>query len=316
MKESKYLDYLGIDNKNVFRNKIKEFLNNKSLDFFPMCIIKKMLIFLLYLPKKLLDNHRKNVFIKFYRKHSPEVKKLLDILGDETSKETIISQINYFSTFDGVSEIDFLHKHNLYEKHLKLLDNNEYFPEGIIHLSENEVLVDCGGFTGDTIESFVHKTNNKFSHIFSFEIDKINFEKLIQTTKKLGISSDKISCYLKGVYSRDKKLTVDFKGIGSSLSTDSNGNDVDVVSLDSFMSEDVKNKITYIKMDIEGTELEGLKGAQEIIKKYKPKLAICIYHRPSDFWEIPFYIRSLRPDYKLYIRQHSISRTGTICYAI
>ncbi len=314
--QNNYLDYLGLETKPSFRSKLSSFINNKDNNSFFVIFIKKITLLLVYIPKIILSYQRKKTFVNFYKLHRQDIEKLINLTEDDKSKETLRSQINYFCTYDGTGEQEFLHKHGLYEKHLNLLDEDEYFPEGIVHLSANEVLVDCGGFTGDTIESFVHKTHNKFGHIFSFEIDELNFGKLIQTTKRLAISPDKISCYLKGVYSKNKKLKVDLKGIGSSLSADSNGDDVEVVSLDSFMSESDKNRITYIKMDIEGTEIEGLKGAQEIIKKHKPKLAICIYHKPSDFWEIPFYIKSLRPDYKIYIRQHSISRTGTICYAI
>ncbi len=69
-------------------------------------------------------------------------------------------------------------------------------------------------------------------------------------------------------------------------------------------------------MDIEGAELNALKGCEKIIKRYQPKLAICIYHRNEDFIEIPKYILSIVPEYKLYMRHHNISGTETVLYAI
>ncbi len=68
-------------------------------------------------------------------------------------------------------------------------------------------------------------------------------------------------------------------------------------------------------MDIEGAEMDALRGMQEMIKKNKPKLAISIYHLKDDLWNIPFYIKELNPDYKLYIRQYAYNcEMG--CYAI
>jgi hypothetical protein len=88
-----------------------------------------------------------------------------------------------------------------------------------------------------------------------------------------------------------------------------------LVSLDDFLSEKEQREITYIKLDIEGAELEALKGMKKIIATCKPKLAICIYHKPTDLWTIPLFIRSLNPSYKLYIRQHDRVHE-TVCYAL
>lgn len=71
-----------------------------------------------------------------------------------------------------------------------------------------------------------------------------------------------------------------------------------------------------IKMDIEGSELRALEGAKQLIQKYKPRLAICIYHRPEDVTDILQYIRTLVPEYKLYIRHHAINQCETVVYAV
>ena len=93
---------------------------------------------------------------------------------------------------------------------------------------------------------------------------------------------------------------------------DENGEDeVEVRALD----EVVDGKVTFIKMDIEGAELQALFGAEKTIKKYKPKLAICIYHRLEDILEIPAYIHSIVPEYKFYIRHYSFSTSETVLYA-
>lgn len=69
-------------------------------------------------------------------------------------------------------------------------------------------------------------------------------------------------------------------------------------------------------MDIEGSEHDAILGAKKIIKRYKPVLAICVYHRDEDFFDIPNLILSIRPDYKLYFRQYEITDEETVCYAV
>ena len=68
-------------------------------------------------------------------------------------------------------------------------------------------------------------------------------------------------------------------------------------------------------MDIEGFELEALKGAENIIRTLKPKLVICIYHKILDFYEIPMYLKSLVPEYKFKVRQHEPGFCETVLYA-
>lgn len=69
-------------------------------------------------------------------------------------------------------------------------------------------------------------------------------------------------------------------------------------------------------MDIEGAEMEALKGAENILKRDKPKLAICLYHKREDMWEIPYLIKSIKPEYKFFIRHYSNYEGETVLYAI
>ncbi|HEY8097641.1 MAG TPA: FkbM family methyltransferase, partial [Methylobacter sp.] len=74
-------------------------------------------------------------------------------------------------------------------------------------------------------------------------------------------------------------------------------------------------RVDFIKMDIEGAELAALKGASESIQKFKPRLAISLYHRLSDFIDIPSEIRRLHPEYRFYLGHHSVHQEETILYA-
>jgi len=75
-------------------------------------------------------------------------------------------------------------------------------------------------------------------------------------------------------------------------------------------------KVNTIKMDIEGSEIEAIKGAKETILRYCPKLQICVYHKMDDLWNIPLLIRSINPKYKFYLGHHSQNIFDTLLYAI
>jgi hypothetical protein len=81
---------------------------------------------------------------------------------------------------------------------------------------------------------------------------------------------------------------------------------VQQVTIDSFANERNLQKVDFIKMDIEGMERNALRGATEILKKYKPRLAICTYHRPDDPVEIRKIISEARPDYQFYQASHKL----------
>jgi len=189
-------------------------------------------------------------------------------------------------------------------------ENNQYFPQDIILLSESESLVDIGAYDGDTIREFLKRTNGKFDRIFSFELDAINFRKLEANIQDIP-GRERIKLYNVGIW--DRECDVDYS-TGLSNSTigqgDAKGH---VMPLDEVLKEE---KVSFIKMDIEGAEPEALRGAINLLKTQKPKLAICVYHDFRHLWEIPLYIASIVPEYKFYLRHHNYLEYETVCYAL
>ena len=116
-----------------------------------------------------------------------------------------------------------------------------------------------------------------------------------------------------GVYSDDKRISFLNVGGGTSCICDNSEDVIDVRKLDTILSDE---NVTFIKMDIDGAELDALKGAKAIIQKNKPKLAISIYHKPEDIIEIPLLLHEILPEYKFYIRHYSIYSVETVLYAI
>ena len=82
------------------------------------------------------------------------------------------------------------------------------------------------------------------------------------------------------------------------------------------LDERIKEKVTFIKMDLEGWELKALQGAVRHIREDHPKLAIAVYHHPSDFWRIPEFVLSIRDDYDLYLRHYTEGWSETVMYFV
>lgn len=187
--------------------------------------------------------------------------------------------------------------------------NNQYFPIDIIQLNENEIFVDGGAFDGDTIRNFLNITQGKYKYIYAFEPDYQNYTKLYTNT-----SSENIKLFNMGLYNEDTTVTFS-SGKGGSSTISGEGRDkINVCSFDKLNLID--KKVSFIKMDIEGSELAALQGMKETICKNKPKLAICIYHKFEDLWEIPLYIKMLVPEYKFYIRNYTTYLDEIVLYAI
>lgn len=118
----------------------------------------------------------------------------------------------------------------------------------------------------------------------------------------------------KVTWSENKTISFDASSGGRSHISESGEASIEVLVIDDAIA--FYEKITFIKMDVEGAELESLKGARYIIQRFKPKLAICIYHRDEDMYEIPLYIKELVPEYKLYVRHHANGASETVLYAM
>lgn len=162
----------------------------------------------------------------------------------------------------------------------------------ILNLNENEEIIDLGAYDGDTIREFTAATGGKYKHITALEPDKKSYKKLLKNTD--GMKN--ISTLNMGVWSKRDTLIFDAEaGRNSKLSAE--GVSVEVTDIDS-----LNIAPTFIKMDIEGSEMKALEGAEKTIKKYLPKLYICAYHRNEDLFALPLKIKELSEKYKIYFR--------------
>ena len=146
--------------------------------------------------------------------------------------------------------------------------------------------------------------------IFAFEPDENNFRKCKSVLERI----DNVSYQLipKGLWNSEAVLDFCASSNEGSRFVAGGGTCIPVTSLDAV----IDGKVTFIKMDIEGAEYEALKGAERLIREYKPKLAVSVYHKPEDIWELPGLILSFCPEYTFYLRHYSLSSEETVLYAV
>ncbi len=234
---------------------------------------------------------------KFFEQHKEDIEKISGLLADDLSREVFFGAIRYRKTHNPK---DAPH----YSKH------DQYFVKDIVPLSSQELFVDCGAFDGDTMKEFIKASKGNYQGIVCFE----PVEEFHKKLKKRG-KNKKVTAICAGVYKETTTLHFNAdNGKGSSItSSTENTITVPVRAIDD--TPECQNA-TFIKMDVEGSEMDALRGAKETILRNKPKLAICLYHRHRDFVDIPNWIHKLVPEYKLYVRHHSFSVNETVLYAI
>ncbi|MFZ3211176.1 MAG: FkbM family methyltransferase [Terriglobales bacterium] len=189
---------------------------------------------------------------------------------------------------------------------------DQYFPQDILRLSSNEVFVDCGAFDGDTLLEFV-RHQGSCKQMVAIEADPENYRRLCARASSLNGVRGRITTY--NVAVGKTSGTVRFRSTGGEGACVANDGETVIpqAALDDLLPDLAP---TYIKMDIEGAEMEALAGAQRLIRQYRPMLAVCLYHKPWDLWSIPLFIRSLQPDYRLFLRPHAEDGWDCVCYAV
>lgn len=230
--------------------------------------------------------------------------KTIDILSDEESCRILSRLISEWTT----NEYE-------YGRLDDICSLPQYFPRDIVHPRGDEVYVDCGAYIGDNIDDFLVFENEKFEKYYAFELNKKSFITLEENVKtKWGRHADKFYIENMGVSNNTRDIKYLDACEGSKITVeDANAVEGKVVALDDYFKN---TPITFLKMDIEGAELDALNGAKSVISRDFPTLAICIYHKPDDFWRIPLFIKNNWPVYDIYIRHHTDLMTETVCYAV
>ncbi len=168
----------------------------------------------------------------------------------------------------------------------------------ILALGDKEAYLDLGAYNGDTIREFL-KIAGGYSRIIAVEPAEKNFEKL---QKYIGQSDmPRISLFHMGAYNARGELHFSEKSGRHAAISQGGRTTVPVDTVDNLLAGE---RVTYVKMDVEGAEAEVLQGMRETIRRHAPKLSISAYHHMEDLFRLPLLVRELNPDYRIYLRKH------------
>lgn len=224
----------------------------------------------------------------------------LDLFNDEKSKEVYtVAILNRIAP--NLSDKEF--------NDIREIEKGQYYNHGIFGFGKDEVMIDAGAFDGDSALEFIEAVNGDFEKIYAFELQEDKYNKML---KCLDRYKDKIEFINKGVWNKSELLNFGNLKNGAYLTQTESENKTNVISIDEVVKN---NKVTFIKMDIEGSEIPALDGSKNVIKIHKPKLAISAYHYLSDLWNIPQKIKEICPEYKIYLRHYTPIVWDTNCYA-
>jgi len=186
-----------------------------------------------------------------------------------------------------------------------------YSVDGItVAPSEGDYVIDGGACFGDTALVFSNSVGEN-GHVFAFDpvaehqeilnynLNQFSFKNV--TAIPFGLSDHDVLCSPLVLNTYNPAFR-------------SSSNNVPLISIDSFVSKYSINKIDFIKLDIEGAELEAIVGAKESIDRFKPKLAISLYHKPNDLFELITHINNQFPFYKLYLNHYTVHQGETVLY--
>ncbi len=236
-----------------------------------------------------------------------KIQELLDLYEDDESLKILWMHFKMLFHPENVpAELDVLSMEGLCVR-------PQYFLEGGRFLEKQRIMVDCGAYVGDTLEDLIYKTKfDNFEQYDCYEVFPPTYKELNCTVEKLPDQvKSRVHTYSVGVGENDTTISASSTELNSCILR--NGDtEVRTVRLDDVYAD--KN-VTFIKMDIEGSEQAALRGGKDMISRCRPMCAICIYHSFTAFWEVPKLLKEYVPEYKLILRHHTTYWDDSVCYA-
>lgn len=212
---------------------------------------------------------------------------------------------------------------------LRVSGEAQYLCPAILGKNSEEIIVDCGAYIGDTAKRFVENLGNKVKKIYAYEALPKNISSLENMQSRLRKEWEwKGEIEILPYAVSDNETTIQFwetelpqgsfmpevrNMANLKINQRVNVFDVKTCLIDNTVPEN--EKVTIIKMDIEGAEYQAILGAEQTIKKNKPCCAISIYHNALDYWRLMKLLKQFVPEYKFAVRHYKDRHVDTVLYA-
>jgi FkbM family methyltransferase len=221
--------------------------------------------------------------------HADLLRKVGDSWGDSASREVFRSQLAWRlrGDFSGTSAPT----------------PSQYFPGDLIRPLADERFVDGGAYDGDTLGALT----GGYARAWAFEPDPRSASRLRERR------DPRVQVFEAALGRARGSAHFDARGTPASARAPTGGTEVAVVPMDEVLGGESP---TFVKLDVEGDELEALRGGVGLLRRSQPVVAVCLYHRPSDLWEIPLFLREVLPGHRLALRVHERDGFELVAYAV
>lgn len=237
---------------------------------------------------------------EFVEAHAAEFEQAASVFADDLSRDTFVAAINAK-----------VHE-NLDVVRPWVRPDRLYFPASEFPLREDEVFLDVGGFTGDTIREFHEVSAGRYAKIISLEPFEDNYARLLATVQELA--APRVMPIQIGAWDEQTRLSFATNDLDIDNKISSSGTrSIEVDTIDAIMARE-GSRVSLIKTDINGAEYRALAGARETLRRDRPRV-ITRLHLKEDFYRIPLLLRDIAPDMKIYLRQRGHFSMMLILYA-
>lgn len=253
----------------------------------------------------------------FLESHMDDFEKVVTLMDDDFSKNSVLAYIKAKVCRNAAYAESCIVGQQYFQRELiapKSLMNHDASSAGAVPWGGKGYMIDCGAYDGDSIRNFVDFTEGRFHKVIAFEPDPANMSILRSRVAEMGIA-DYVETVQKGT--SNHKGTEHFT-VGedqSSAISETGEGTIEVDMIDHYTSDD-SYPVTLIKMDIEGAELEALRGGTNTILRDSPALAISAYHKTRDLIDLTKFISDLEKGYRFYFRIHRVCLCDAVLYAV
>ncbi len=191
-------------------------------------------------------------------------------------------------------------------------ENRFFIPEVLTALTEHESFADIGAHTGSVSLSFIKAVRGRFQEIWAVEPDPTNLSGLRTAVSNLPASlRDRVSV-IPAVVGSERGEKCFFQGLGYASQCSALGQS----TFPTEIIDDIALSPSFMKLHLEGAELDALKGCCNTILRYRPIIAATSYHNRQGLWELPQWLMGELSGYVFYMRVHSWCGTGSVIYCI